>query len=363
MIKFEISSVDVCPVQIGLQHSIKEAVACANGEVIPEAESDGPKLSSKNYTTNRFVGAVHRAYSDHYPLVISPDDIWLCIAQGFAKHITKNAEKYRNRFVQHEGKEVIRIEKDTFIKGDPKNAWQGVFTEFSDRVAKYIGKTRDLIVADFSTTGPVEKAASQVVLLDAMQQYFDYRVCTRCGIPSIQLMGTIEDWRSVRTRAGVLREYDLGWWIDTLEPVLDQFIEACSGRVDKSFWSSLYKTVNQGSGGPSVSGWIGALFPYIVKYDNTLVQNYCMEGAKSSFCLSTSVFPGSLSKAPFIWEYYGEEIHMDFIAGHVGYTQQEDGALKSVIGWAISENKTIKVDPDEVVKKVSELEKMASRRS
>ena len=41
---------------------------------------------------NPFIGAVHTAYNTHYPLVLSPDMIWQCVAQGFAIHINKNAE-------------------------------------------------------------------------------------------------------------------------------------------------------------------------------------------------------------------------------------------------------------------------------
>jgi hypothetical protein len=48
----------------------------------PEAYSRVKKdLVAKIYT-HPFIGAVHLAYAHHYPLIISPDIVWLCLTQG-----------------------------------------------------------------------------------------------------------------------------------------------------------------------------------------------------------------------------------------------------------------------------------------
>ena len=53
---------------------------------------------------NGLISAIHTAWSSHYPLTLTPDIIWLCIAQGLAQHINTdyNAEKLRHLFVEHE---------------------------------------------------------------------------------------------------------------------------------------------------------------------------------------------------------------------------------------------------------------------
>ena len=38
-----------------------------------------------------FINIVIKAYQEHRPLELSPDDIWLCISQGFARHVVNNA--------------------------------------------------------------------------------------------------------------------------------------------------------------------------------------------------------------------------------------------------------------------------------
>jgi hypothetical protein len=90
-------------------------------------------------------------------------------------------------------------------------------------------------VCDFSTTGPCERAASEIVLMDAMEPYFEYQCASMCGIPEITLEGTVDDWRSMRRRAQPLGEYELGWWVAALAPVLDRIVATAEGEVDVPF--------------------------------------------------------------------------------------------------------------------------------
>ena len=86
-----------------------------------------------------FLAAVHHAFARHYPLVLSPDDVWLCIAQGIAIHMELNAGAFRTRFVDDEGQAAIQIRRDEFVKGSPDNDWPGCFSEFSQRIAEHLG--------------------------------------------------------------------------------------------------------------------------------------------------------------------------------------------------------------------------------
>src|SRR6187399_945420 len=45
-----------------------------------------------------FVAAVRLAYDRHLPLRLSPDQVWLVIAQGLANHIRLNSEALRQQF-------------------------------------------------------------------------------------------------------------------------------------------------------------------------------------------------------------------------------------------------------------------------
>jgi len=299
-------------------------------------------------TTHPVLEAVHTAFSEHYPLVLSPDDVWLCVAQGFALHAEVNAEALRSRFVRHAGKLELAIRRDDFIKGSPDNDWPACFAGWSDAIAAHIGKKRDLVVASFSTTGPVERAASELVLMSSMKGYFDFLVSTMCGIPAVTLLGTVEDWRAIRRRAEVLAEFDLGRWTRVLLPVLDQLVAAAAGHADREFWRSIYKQSDE-SGGPYVTGWINVLFPYLVKprlHERRLEKGiepnhhafawpHDMDGELSGTTLGD--FPQGLSQVPLTWEYLGEKLPMTLSGGFVGISQDPQTlAVRPAIGWAVS---------------------------
>jgi len=148
------------------------------------------------------------------------------------------------------------------VKGSPENPWAEAIEEFTNKVGEHLGSAFDLFQPSFTTTGPVERAAAGVVLLDAMQSYFDYDTMTLCGIPAITLEGTPEDWQAVADRAEQFGSLDLEWWLEPLRGILQQFVAASQGVVDRQFWQSLYKYHDE-SGEPMITGWISALFPYL----------------------------------------------------------------------------------------------------
>jgi hypothetical protein len=281
------------------------------------------------------VEAVHSAFAEHYPLTLRPDDIWLTISQGFAACINADAEAYREKFVTHQGKEKIIIVRNEFVLGNANNDWAGCFAEFSDRIGEHIGTDKQaLIVADFSTTGAIEKAASEVVLMDAVQAYFSYEVHTRCGIPTVTLLGSVADWQKVKSKAAALAQFGgehLTAWLKKVDPILDQFVLAAEGKANERFWQDIYKGQSM-SGGLSMDGWLLRLFPYTKDWYGKQVKNPALNGNG----VNASQLPSSLSSVPFIWDYYGNRLDYLFLAGFTGVAQDEQTlAVSPVIGWAV----------------------------
>ena len=317
------------------------------GGVKPEShyQPNGVPVSSPEF--HAFVGAVHMAFADHYPLIISPDHIWMCIAQGLSSHVSENADKLRKMFVKHEGKETLIVRRDDFVKGDPNNPWPEVFDAFSEQIRQHVGdETHDLLTPEFTTTGPNEKAAAQVVLMDTLKEYFQFEFVTRCGIPEITLEGTVDDWKKLREKTLGLARYDLDWWIRPLAPILDQFVDAASGKIDVNFWRDMYKR-NDNSGGPYVTGWIVTLFPYLGKRKsrNPYLENWNEEMIFGG--VKTSSFPRGVVYTPFKWLYLKKTIPMHFYAGFMCVTQDPHTlALRPEIGWAVANDKQEKSHPN-----------------
>lgn len=275
------------------------------------------------------------AFNDHRPLCLSPDMIWLTIAQGFAQHVNNNAEAMRHRFVSHEGKEKIVVQRDEFLRGSPENNWESVFDEFSTQIQGYIGEqTHSMICSNFSTTGRVEKAASEIVLMDAMKSYFTYEVWTCCGIPSIELEGTVEDWELLEQKVWQLQDLVPDWWYFALETIAYEFVKAAKGDVNNDWWKSIYGLYG-GSGKSEITGWLVRLIPYVKDYSHpeytlknpAIAQDYCGP--------SSDEIPSALAKVPFMWNYYGVEYPYEFVAGIIGATQDSGQMIRPQIGWAV----------------------------
>lgn len=215
-------------------------------------------------TNNPLLVAAHQAFLKHYPLVLSPDVIWLTLLQGLSQHIESNAETLRHHFVAFPGKFSLKITSEGGV-----NPWPEAIDEFSQQIQRYLKPDAyQLILSDFSTTDVNARIASEVMLMAAMKSYFDYEAFCICGIPSVTLAGTTEDWQNLRSKAQRLGRYDLTHWSEQLEPILAQFVQASQGRVDPVFWNDLYQFHPDPSSTAyenrnSFSGWIGLLFPYL----------------------------------------------------------------------------------------------------
>jgi hypothetical protein len=290
-----------------------------------------------------FLRAVMLAYALHRRLTISPDMIWLLIAQGAAAHIRANAEKLRATFVTHEGQKELLITRDDFVLGSPDNPWPVVFSAFSARVAEHVGpRTHAFFVSSFSTTGPCERAAFEVTLLDAMREYFRYAVRFVCGIPEVTLQGTPDDWREIASRVEWLGDIGLARWRDMLRPVLRQFARASRGDIDTGFWRRIYVFTKPSCDFtkrarlPTVTGWIATFFPYLSGRVGPPRPAGWLFAESGTVGLAPSDAGSGMSVAPFLLRAGGAETQMEFMAGFVGVAQDAGTlALRPEIGWAV----------------------------
>eukprot|EP01083_Nonionella_stella_P004853 14184_1 len=325
-----------------------------------------------------FIVAIEIAYFMHYPLKLSPSQIWLLILQSIGFHVDANAEKLREKFVKHEGKKDLIVLRPNFIKGDKNNDWSGVIREFVQQIDKNtVQDTVDLLECDFSTTTITEKIAGKVSIMDVMKHYFNYAVLGGCGFPQITLDGTKKDWVLLRQKLQTLlsgkvdKRFGLQWGRAVL-PLIDQFIGAYDGKIDCLFWNSMVRRgALGGSGGiygmtdlkrrhkVFYSGWFNIFFPLICPQnwrgkDVEMQQNrYCVaydDDAKYVQCgLDGGVYgphiegyPRGVSSAPVKYIDLSSaepvEYPMKFIAGFLGCDQCEKTLeITPKVGWLIGE--------------------------
>jgi hypothetical protein len=312
-----------------------EAAKSLLGDVESCSDYHGTVVEDVYY--HPLLAAVHTAFSQHRPLVLSPDAVWLTIAQGVAHHMTINGERLRSRFVSHQGKLDLVFECRDWIEGSPENPWAEAFESWAAQIREHVGNPiHDTLVCDFTTTGPVERAASRVVMMDVFERYFHYHAVCICGIPSVTLEGTTDDWHRLVEKATRLRDFDLDWWLPHLLPICEQFVRASRGDVDLDHWQGICK-LRQAYGGDVINGWVAKLFPYLRSFIGGPCnkQNPIFESGQG---FQSLVAPSGLSRVPFTWHdaSTGRTRSMEAVGGFLGVAQNPDTrALCPKVGWAV----------------------------
>jgi len=115
----------------------------------------------------------------------------------------------------------------------------------------------------FSTTTATEQTAWAVALMATMQSYFIFYCGVCCRVPSVELLGTADDYRLLSQRINRLLEYDnekkqITKWVEMLQLVCGHLIATAEGKPDPGFWACMISNRGGGSGPPSLSGWVTA---------------------------------------------------------------------------------------------------------
>lgn len=314
------------------------------------AGSELPDSLVTRFGLHPFFNGMYQAYADHRPFVLSPDMMWLLVSQGFARHVNANAEKLRSKFVNYQGKLDLIVDSKDIRLDDPNSNWESVFDGFSSQISEKVGNELvNALTADFSTTTSIEKVASQITIMEAVKPYFEFIVmCVVCGIPEITLEGTPEDWQKIIYKLQPLRKHDLNWWIDEIEPLLQEFVEASKGNVDTEFWRNMFKYHSQKKyGAPNIiDGWIVKFFPYNKKGERNNLDSI----------IKTDELPAEMVKVDIkhIVTDGTEQVvtPLELWAGFVGLEQNNTTmALRPKIGWMIRKKSDTS---DELYKKFEE---------
>lgn len=310
-----------------------------------ESCSDYHATVVKDFYGHALLAAVHKAFAEHRPLTLTPDAVWITIAQGVAHHMTVHAERLRDRFVTHKGRAKLTFKCLDWAEGSPENPWQEAFDSWAGQIRDHVGPTvHDALVCDFSTTGSHDRAASQVVMMDVFERYFHYEAVCICGIPEVTLEGTTADWQRLADKVEELAVFDLGWWLKHLRPICRQFARASQGEVDLKHWQSICK-LREEYGGDIINGWVAKLFPYLQSFIGGPCnrRNPIFESGRG---FQSLVAPSGLSRVPFTWSdlMTGRTRAMEAVAGLFGFAQDADTlALKPVVGWAVREGSALEV--------------------
>jgi hypothetical protein len=312
-----------------------------------DTPSNNQSVLKSTMTSHGLAAAILHAYNNHQHLRLTPDDIWLTIAQGVSHHINYNAEKFRSRFVNHEGKKQIIIFAGDILHDGENSRLEG---DWPEAIKRLVVKTdqavekidiKPLLECDFSTTTNTTLTASRIVLLDMVKSYFTYHICTRCGIPKVTLEGTLEDWTKLQEKVVQLRHLDLDmdFWLDRLDPVVWKLVETYKGEVDEKFWATIASREQFGSGhNGDINGWMMAFYPYT------------KAGRKVKY---NSIVPNDIPTGRVAVPFTADTEKLKFIAGFLGAQQKtlensNELVVSPSIGWFIIDDKITEDEEDKL---------------
>ena len=293
------------------------------------------KLACIKYNTPVLNG-FYKAHTNHYPIRIKPDDIWLLIVQAFSYHVNENAEKLRDMFVNFSGKKELVVKYPISTIDEVNNKILENFSEqINEQMKQYLGENvLNTLTPNFSTTTYDYTIVCKISIMGAFKKYFDYTMdLCGCGIPYLILEGTAEDYQKIISKAKELSKYEFEWYINKIIPHIEKMVEAKQGKIDVDYFKNMIqsKEVTEHESGPSgiggydykvdhLSGWFLNFFSYITDGEGSY---YPFKGDHLSV-LDFKKLPNQRLTVPFkIIDVNNNEYLMKYKVGFIGCNQNK----------------------------------------
>lgn len=328
--------------------------------VYPKDELQREMIPVRN---NGFASAVEKAYTYHYPLVISPDDIWLLICQGFAHHVNHDPKKYEDLLLKKDHPKVLSVWNDS-LPSLAASDWKNLIHSFTKQADKFlVGKTNAFFAKQFSTTTPMITTVYEATLMETLKSYFAYYGGSGCGIPYVKIKGTTQDWKTIYASLDQLKAYGMGFWVTELKPIIKEFIRCSEGKPNPVFWKSIFKDMHE-YGATYISGWVLKFYPYLKKGEisqetdsgyvltPTYKVNPFLKGNDYVYSdLGIDDLPSGYTKTKVVWENFFktpvERKNLELNAGFLGlYQDPTTKEISTCITWAFSDDDAAAVYPE-----------------
>jgi len=330
------------------KYSLKELIAKETLGFSFNAKDELAYINSKTPVLNGF----YLAHSNHYPIRIKPDHIWLLIVQAFSNHVNANSEALRNQFVNFEGKKTLKVNYPlSSISQVDKKVLENFSEQINVQMKEYLGnEVLETLTPNFTTTDYDSTIVCKISIMGAFKKYFKYEMhLCGCGIPYIILEGTAEDYEKIIEKSKKLEKYDFSWYIKRIIPHLEKMVEAKKGNIDINYFKNFiqedkiteYVSGLSGMGGhnikvPIIKGWILNFFAY---YSEVKGHGYVPRFEEDSIKVKNfEKLANQMLNVPFdiIDDVHGKTYEMKYSVGFIGCDQNKKNEVFPVTGWIVS---------------------------
>ena len=293
----------------------------------------------------------YTAHTNHHPIRIKPDDIWLLIVQAFSNHVNANSEELRKYFVNFDYKKTLTVKYlgIYYAKNVDKKILENFVEQISEQMKEYLGEEiLENLTPKFTTTNYDSTIICKLSIMSVFKKYFNY--CIEqfiCGIPYIILEGTAEDYKKIINKANYLRKYKFEWYIDRIIPHIQKMVEAKEGKIDVEHFQNIIQKKeiieNRRNGClneiyevkvDQIFGWILKFFAYY----NEKEYNGKRFNEDSIKVEDFNKLSNQMLIVPFtiIEEITGKEYSMKYKVGFIGCDQNKEKEVYPVQGWLVS---------------------------
>ncbi|MEN0060821.1 MAG: DUF4419 domain-containing protein [Myxococcota bacterium] len=285
-------------------------------------ESDAPRIVSGG-AHHGLLTAVHHAYARHAPLVLTPDVLALTLHQGLARHLREAGGGTR----PPTGRETLDVAATSCETADD---WRAILESLDAQIRASQGDHLEAPTF-FSTTTPTARMVGRVNRLYAFKRYYDYVLRCICGIPAVELRGTVDDWHALRAWVTRQTAEGLEGWLEAMRGHADQWVASREGEPDVDYWRSIYKD-QKVYGASKFRGWIADLFPYLgdegpTRNDGGWVQ--------------LDWLPSGILGVPI----HLQDGIVSVMGGIVGFAYEDDEAIVPALAWAVTEPRSLETCP------------------
>lgn len=297
--------------------------------------STDEKMLHTGVTKNELINTILLAYGHHRTLVLSPDDIMLVLSHAVCNCVNT----YRNNNSTHSS--YITHLNLTNLTNLTNLNWSRIIAE----IESVENKVSSILIPEFSTTTRTSRISSRLATMSAFKRESRNEFTTLCGIPSVELRGTQDDWKLLKNKYENLKKLfndfnQLNQYFLDMDVIINVLFLmrslAPQGEIEapdriKQFWTKVVTQVSQVSCDSGrcqyLSGWSQCLFPTFSKESTNNSAGDVPERKNDQV-------PSSLCQCRIVLNNHS----ITFYSGFVGCQEREDGALHPVIGWFARED-------------------------
>ena len=272
-----------------------------------------------------FVDTCQRAYNQHHHLTLDPNHVWTAVLTQFALYVEGQGESIRDTFVDFQGKKALEISSGG-------NLFSADFGQMANRMVdeQIVKNIKDPSITNwllprFSTTTPTDRIVASVAIMSALQNFFEYKFSLCCGLPSVTLEGTLQDWKDLRAKLDRLPEFEVKGkdymkkWYSMLVPIFDNFVKTKEGNGDPLWWNRICSRLGGGSGPSYISGWLSvfAVFGQKGRWQGGTfsVGTWLTKETSKWPIIDTSDLPSGVVTVPVLIDDNGKQYHSKMFTG------------------------------------------------